>query len=79
MLTWFKINLLSLKNFLSGYISWFNDVCAEVVDERYNDAKKRITDRIKDAMRRIENGIALLENNKDVKWSFCMANRTLDI
>lgn len=68
---------IKLDGFVDGYVHWFDGVCKESVDKKFEAARNRITGRIETAVERMRAGIKLLCGDADVRRAFAMANSAM--
>ena len=64
----------NLEIFIAGYSHWYDQIYDEKLDHKFDAAKKRITNRIQNAIVRMKKGVELLGNNKNVRKAFALAN-----
>lgn len=65
------------KILINTYVSWIEELEEEVLDERYNEAKSRVINRLKDAATRMFSGIDLLEHDPLAMKAFRIANKAM--
>ena len=63
-----------MEIFIAGYSHWYDQIYDEKLDHKFDAAKKRITNRIQNAIVRMKKGVELLGNNKNVRKAFALAN-----
>ena len=68
-----------LRTLLEGYKVWISNLEKHefMENESYQNIGKIIIQKCKEASERIENGISLIESNKDVFHSFCFMNQVM--
>ena len=67
----------NLNLFLNGYRAWYQILKSQKVDDRFEKAKSRIVGRIDDAIKRMQNGIDLIRDDREVLKSFQLANQAM--
>jgi len=67
----------AFREFISSYKDWSDHLCSLDIPLRFSDPRKRILERIESTIKRMADGVDLLENNPDVMRIFRLANKAM--
>jgi hypothetical protein len=67
----------AFRGLVAEYAAWKTQLAGLELDERFDEPRKRILERIELAIARMSDGVDLLESNRDVQRIFRLANRAM--